>query len=459
MKIPKWPTAKGMDGRAADVNDVRSVDQIKFGFERTKLFLSKLGNPEKNIPPVFHVAGTNGKGSITAFLKYMLQEQGYTTHRYTSPHLVNFNERIEIAGKEIADEYFDELAEECRKTILEHQLEASFFEIITAIAFLAFSRNRADAVILEVGLGGRLDATNVIDDPAAVIISSISYDHTHILGNTLKQIAMEKFGIVKPNRPIIMPGQRSETLKAIGAEAKKINCPIWGRNVSWRYDQIDNESCLYEGFGKKFKTPLPSLSGRHQIENAGTAISALLSQKILPISLDAIKSGLKKTEWRGRIQKIENTPLNKYIPPDAELYFDGAHNESGALALANWIAAENKKELRQNIIIVGILERKKSRGILRNLIKVADSIIAVDHINKYYDPNGNTLAPFKAAAAIKKECGSLGFTKAQAKESVIEALKSTVDQPRALKRITVCGSLYLIGDVLGLIDQGTAVFN
>ena len=184
MKFPEWPLHS-------------TINKSILGLDRIQKLLDILGNPEKKLPPVFHIAGTNGKGSTSAFIKYILEDAGYKVHRYTSPHLVEFNERIEISGKKVTDEYYNELAQECKFAVEKYNLDVTYFEIITTIAFMAFVRNEADATILEVGMGGRLDATNVVDNQLVSIITPISLDHTETLGDTLEKIAMEKFGIVK----------------------------------------------------------------------------------------------------------------------------------------------------------------------------------------------------------------------------------------------------------------------
>ncbi|MDR0571258.1 MAG: bifunctional folylpolyglutamate synthase/dihydrofolate synthase [Rickettsiales bacterium] len=437
MKLPKWPLPSGKD-------------KIELGLERMQKLLEKLGNPEKNIPPVFHVAGTNGKGSVTSFLKYIFEKGGYKVHRYTSPHLVNFNERIEIAGEVIKDEYYEELAEECKCVIEKFNLEASYFEIITAVAFLAFARNKADVTVLEVGLGGRLDATNVIDNPLVSIITSISRDHMKQLGNALSSIAMEKVKIVKPGFPVVISLQPQTVENLLKREAKKLSSPAFVYDAHWKYKMTDENTCLYTGFGRNITTPLPSLLGVHQIINAGTAISAILCQNKIPITNEAIIEGVKNTTWRGRLQKIENTILNDYLEKGTLLYLDGAHNEGGARVLGNWLDHEDYKEMRLNIIIISILERKDSKSFIKNIRYHATMAIIVDHHVEEGETN-----PYKDSETFKKELEAAGYVGVKIANSVQEALKMTWsrDRTKILKRVVICGSLYFIGEVLEIIEN------
>lgn len=426
MKYPNYPQHSG-------------INKIKLGLERMKNLMDKLGNPQNQLKNVFHVAGTNGKGSTTAFLKSILEKQGYTVHRYTSPHLVRFNERIEVCGKEITDDYYNELAEECKFIVERYNLDASFFEIVTAIAFLAFDRNEADATILEVGLGGRLDATNIINKSLVSIITPISFDHVNILGDTLEKITLEKIAIAKQNCPMVIAKQKPVVIDTIKNNVK--NSIFY--EIDYDYKKISNERCLFTSFDKKFETPLPSLLGEHQIVNAGASIAALLCQKNLNIDENAIIDGIANTFWKGRLQNLNNTKLHDYVPKDSDLYLDGSHNEDGALTIKNWIPNDSK----QNILIISMLERKDTKSYI-NIIKNSFSKIIIVSSDKY----SSNMDKYKSIETFTKEFQEAGCEVYYACHDIIEALKKTNDLGDNL-RILLAGSLYFCGDVLSLIEE------
>jgi dihydrofolate synthase/folylpolyglutamate synthase len=438
MKTPNWPT-------------LSSKNEIKFGIERMKTLLEKLGNPERNMPPVFHVAGTNGKGSTTAYLKHIFEAQGYKVHRNTSPHLVEFNERIEVCGKPITDEYYYELAKECRQVVEKHNLDSSAFEIITAIAFMAFARNDADVTILEVGLGGRLDATNVVDNPLASIITPISFDHMEQLGDKLELIAMENMGIAKKNCPVLIAKQEKIVSKVLNERAKELSCPVFKDGIDWEYEDIGNGFCSYKGFGKNFKTPMPSLLGKHQLINAGVAISTVLFQDKIKVSEEAVCNGLKNTVWPGRIQKVENTILNKLLSGKYELYLDGAHNEAGARALGDWLTEEKKNKGGENVIIVSILKRKDSLSFIKNIKSAVAKVIVINNLGQSDTVDSHNA--FKEGDVLKKEFEDSGFTNVMAVDSLELAFREANYKTDYLRRITICGSLYFVGHVLEIIAK------
>ena len=431
MKYPNYPNHNG-------------INKIKLGLERMKNLVDKLNNPQNKIRNIFHVAGTNGKGSTTAFLKSILEKGGYTVHRYTSPHLVRFNERIEICGKEISDDYYNELADECKFIIEKYNIDASFFEIVTAIAFLAFSRNEADATILEVGLGGRLDATNIIENPLVSIITPISFDHMHILGDTLDKIAMEKLAIAKENCPVIISKQQQIVIDTIKDNIK--NSPLYFYNKDYNYKKISVNTCLFEGFNRKIETPLPSLLGDHQIVNAGATIAALCCQKKLSISDNAIKNGLANTFWKARLQNLNNTKLYNYIPENSDLYLDGGHNEDGARAIRDWINSINDSK-KENILIISMLERKDTKTYIDIIKNSFSKIIIVSSLE--YSSN---MDKYKSIEDFTKEFNDAGCNIYYACHNIIDALKQTKNIGDNL-RILIAGSLYFCGDVLSLIEE------
>jgi dihydrofolate synthase/folylpolyglutamate synthase len=437
MKLPTWPQPNG-------------INKINFGLERIKILLGKLGNPQNTIAPVFHVAGTNGKGSTTAFIKYILEENGYRVHRYISPHLVRFNERIEICGKEITDEYYYELAYECKEVIEKNNIEVSYFEIITAIAFMAFSRNRADAVVLEVGLGGRLDATNVIESPLVTIITPLSLDHTRILGDTVEKIAIEKFGIAKNGCPIILSKQDDVVTDLLTLEAKKNSCPIYVYEKEWNYKQF-NDHCTFEGFSKIFKTPLPSMEGKHQMVNAGTAIASILCQNKLKVTDEAIGNGIVKTFWKARLQNLSSTKLSDFVPTGSELYLDGGHNEGGARIIRDWIEYKQKNDARDNVMIISMLERKDTKTFIEILKNAFQYVIVVSNNS----PEDDEYSKYKSGDDFKKEFEEIGVTVLETCKNIVSAMEITKTKIKSKKdlRILICGSLYFSGDVLSLIEN------
>lgn len=430
MKFPVWPTHNG-------------INKINLGLERINNLLEKLDHPERKIKNIFHVAGTNGKGSTTAFLKSILEANGYKVNRYTSPHLVRFNERIEILGKEITDDYFNELAEECKNVLEKYNIDASYFEIITTIAFMAFSRNEADATILEVGLGGRLDATNIIEKSLCSVITPISLDHTSILGDTLEKITMEKLAIAKNNCPMIISKQADIVNKTIKDNVK--NSPLYFFDKDYSYNKIDN-NYIFKGFDREIITEKPSLYGTHQIINAGASIAMLLCQKELEITDKAIQEGIKNTFWKGRLQDLSKTKLYNYVKNGNELFLDGAHNEGGARTIKEWLE-EKQDNNKKNVLIISMLERKDTKSYINIIKNCFDKIIIVASDN--YSSN---LDKYKSIEDFTKEFNEAGCNIYFACNNIIDALKKTNDINGEL-RILIAGSLYFCGDVLSLIEN------
>ncbi|MDR2777182.1 MAG: bifunctional folylpolyglutamate synthase/dihydrofolate synthase [Rickettsiales bacterium] len=420
------------------------MNRIELGLDRIQALLSKLGNPERHISPVFHIAGTNGKGSVSAFLRYILEESGYVVHRNTSPHLVRFNERIEVCGKEIEDSYYNELASECRYTMEKNKLDASYFEIIVVIALMAFSRNESDATIMEVGMGGRLDATNVIENPLVSIITPISLDHVESLGDTVEKIAGEKMGIAKKNRPVVVSNQPEGVLRVIDARAKSLNCPVYSAGADWECRRFD-DFCEFSGFGRRIRAPLPALEGAHQVMNAGTAIAALLSQDRIPVDESSISRGLQKVVWRARLQNLAATKLQEYVERDSELYLDGGHNEGCAHVLADWLREKDSREKRDNVLIICMLKRKNSRAFIEVIGRLFSTVIVVSNANEAY----------LEAEEFVKEFNDMGLdvygTCSNAEDSLRMARSV---ETGGKKRILICGSFYFCGEVLALLEPG-----
>jgi dihydrofolate synthase/folylpolyglutamate synthase len=270
------------------------------------------------------------------------------------------------------------------------------------------------------------------------------------LGNTLKSIAMEKVKIVKPGFPVVISSQPQAIERLLKKEAKKMGSPTFVFGEHWSYKMTDENTCSYNGFSRNIKTPIPSLPGIHQIINAGTAIGAILCQNKISVTDKAIAEGVRKTIWRGRLQKIENTVLNKYLEEDTLLYLDGAHNEGGAKALADWFDYEDHKEVRLNIIIISILERKDSKAFIKNIKNHATMAIIVDHQAEEGEAN-----QYKDCKVLKKELETAGYVNVRIANSVQEALKMTKcrNRTKILKRAVICGSLYFIGEILEIMEN------
>lgn len=426
MKKVNWPTFS-TDGKP------------RLGLDNLVKFLDKIDNPEDKIPPVFHVAGTNGKGSTTAFIKAILEADGYKVHRFISPHLIDVNERIEIAGKIITDKYLSELSKECEELDRQHNGNVSYFEGQMVMALLAFMRNPADATILEVGLGGRLDATNVIKNPLVSVITSLSYDHTKILGDTIDRIAFEKAGIIKNGGSAVLGKQENELVYRffeIVAKSRKVTLNEYDRD--WRIED-DDSGFDFVGFGKKIHLPTPSLVGKHQIFNAGNAVAALLSQDKIKISNDALAVGIKNAKWAGRLQLVENTKLNEILPDNFQLWLDGAHNEGASTIIKNWIG--EKREDEKIFLVIGMLARKNSHDFVLNLKDIVDYTVAVN----IHDGDES-----KSSEDLRKELEDFGIKNSFCEENFLDALSMIGKNFTGVKKakVLICGSLHLVGEVL-----------
>ncbi len=419
----------------------------RLGLDEMIKLLSKIGNIQEKIPPVFHIAGTNGKGSTTAFIKHILEAEGYKVHRFTSPHLVDINERIEVSSDIISDDYLNELSKECKFLVEKYDANLSYFEGQMLMAFLAFARNPAIATILEVGLGGRLDATNVIKNPLISVITSLSYDHTKILGDTIDRIAFEKAGIIKNNSNVVIGKQNNEIIyNFFDIIAKCRNTKIFIYNRDWNIRKNGN-TFIFSGFGKELELPQLQLTGEHQIYNAGNAIAAVLSQNKIKISDKSIVDGLKNTKWSGRLQNIKNTKLGQILPKNFQLWLDGAHNEGGATIINEWIEKENKKEKIPTFVIIGMLARKNSYDFIDKLKKSIDYAFGV---------NIHTDDEIKDCKEIQKELLDYGIEKSYSEENIVDALKNiTINFGTEFEkaRVLICGSLYLVGEVLEYIKK------
>ena len=425
---------------------------IDLSLGRIEGLLTKLGHPERRLPPVVHVAGTNGKGSVTAFLRAMLEAAGLRVHVYTSPHLVRFHERIALAGTDgrtraIGETELVERLSAVQRTNAGDAM--TFFEITTAAAFLAFAETPADAVILEVGLGGRLDATNVIARPALSVITPISLDHADKLGATVAAIAREKAGILKTGATGVIAMQPPEALEVIRARAQEVVAPlsVWGEDFE-AFEQ--NSRLVFQSAERLLDLPLPALIGQHQIGNGGTAVAAALRLQWLGITVEAIEQGLRQVRWPARMQRLDDGPLSRLIGPGSELWLDGGHNPAGGQAIAQTLAELEERAPKEVSLVAGMMGNKDAAHFLEPFRGLARRIVTVPI------PGGPeaALAPQQLAMLA----ASLGFD-ARPADGVEEALCSLQGPGEPPQRILICGSLYLAGQVLALQEGVQAQAN
>jgi len=400
---------------------------IDLTLDRTWRLLKALGHPERALPPVIHVAGTNGKGSTQAMVRAGLESAGKSVHAYTSPHLARFHERIRLAG--------DLISEEKLTMVLDEAVAANgpdnitYFEITTIAAMLAFARTPADYTLLEVGLGGRLDTTNVIEKPALTIITPVSIDHQQYLGDTLEEIAGEKAGILKRGVTCIVGAQQDAALAVIERKAARLNAPLFIHGQHWHVSE-ERGRMIYQDERGLLDLPLPALIGAHQIENAGTAIAAL---RTLEFDETACEAALRDVVWPGRLQRLVSGPLVD-TSKAAELWLDGGHNGAAGIALAEAVTRLPQRPLH---LICGMLNTKDTSSFLRPLAAVSKSLHAV------------SIPGEKATLSAKETCQSARSVGLHAivSENVRDAIQDIVAATPSA-RILICGSLYLAGRVL-----------
>jgi dihydrofolate synthase/folylpolyglutamate synthase len=404
------------------------VRLIDLSLDRVLRLLAALGNPQDRLPPAIHVAGTNGKGSTLAFLRAFLEAAGYRVHVYTSPHLVRFNERIRLAGKLIEEDALLALLDEVER--VNAGAPVTFFEITTAMAFLAFARTPADVALIETGLGGRFDATNVIARPAVTAITPISLDHQHFLGDTLAKIAFEKAGILKPGAPAVIAPQTDEARAVLEARAREVGAPLFRAGTEWTA-RAAGTALAYRG-RRELDLPPPGLLGPHQYENAGTALACLDCLPGFAVPDAALARGMTTVEWPARLQRLMRGPLVQALPPDCELWLDGAHNPAGGAALAQVAAGWRDRPLG---LVVGMLNTHDARAFLLPLAPFVRWLQAVAI------PGEANARPADDLAAT---AGALGIDAAPAPS--IAGAVAAASEPGA--RTLICGSLYLAGRVL-----------
>ena len=398
------------------------------GLERITALLERLSNPHLSLPPVFHVAGTNGKGSTCAVLRAALEGDGKKVHVYTSPHLVRFNERIRLAGELISDAM---LAAYLSRVLDQAEgIGASFFEVTTAVAFLAFHEHPADACIIEVGLGGRLDATNVLGTTAASGVAQLGIDHEAFLGSAIEGIAREKAAIARPGRPLVTLAYPFEVREAVAETARAQGSYVLREGSDWSCLALpDMLKVVVEG--RTVEADLPALPGLHQAQNAGLAIAMLLSQKIVDVSAVALKAAPAKMLWPARLQTLSDGPLTDRAP-GRTVRLDGGHNISAAEALARWLATEP-----QHILIIGMLANKDAAGLIATLASRIKGVIAVPI------PGHDHHGPADLALLAEQH----GITSVTASD-LSQAMAMAAHFPDA--PILIAGSLYLAGEALRL---------
>lgn len=400
---------------------------IDLTLARVERLLAALDHPERSIPPVIHIAGTNGKGSTQAMIRAGLEAAGDRVHAYTSPHLARFHERIRLAGELISEAALTALLDECVR--VNGPDEITFFEITTCAAFLAFARTQADWTLLEVGLGGRLDATNVVDKPRLTIITPVSLDHQAFLGDTVAAIAGEKAGIIKRGVPVIVGPQSDEGLAVIEAKAARMGAPVLAYGQHWNVSE-DRGRLIYQDENGLLDLPLPNLPGPHQIQNAGAAIAAL---RALGRDEGACEAAVTRAFWPARMQRLRHGPLVD-LAPRVELWLDGGHNPAGGEAVAATLARMPKRETH---LICGMLNTKDVAGYMIPLAPQVTRLHAVS-----IPGEKNTLP-----AEVTRDAARSAGMEAVTAPSVAEALAGiAATAPEA--RVLICGSLYLAGTVL-----------
>jgi len=400
---------------------------IDLTLDRVWRLLERLDNPQDKLPPVIHLAGTNGKGSTQAMIRAGLEGWGKSVHAYTSPHLARFHERIRLAGELITEQHLTEVLDECYATNGDESI--TYFEITTVAALLAFARTAADYTLLEVGLGGRLDATNVIAQPALTVITPISIDHEQFLGDTLTKIATEKAGIIKRGVPVVVGPQPDEALEVIEATAARLGAPLIASGQQWHVSQ-ERDRLVFQDERGLLDLPMPALLGAHQVQNAGAALAAL---RHLGADEAACEAAMTQARWPARMQRLTSGALVA-AAGQAELWLDGGHNAAAGLALEQVLAGLPK---RPTHLICGMLNTKDVSGYLAPLARQAQSLTAISIPDEV-----NTL-PAEATQSAAQSVGLQATTAANAAEALQAILQKAPDC-----RVLICGSLYLAGHIL-----------
>ncbi|GGD16806.1 bifunctional folylpolyglutamate synthase/dihydrofolate synthase [Aquisalinus flavus] len=436
-----------MQRNSADVNALlarlaeRRPRVIDLSLARVRQGLQRLGSPHLKLPPVIHVAGTNGKGSVIAYMRAILAAAGHRVHVYTSPHLVRFNERIVLASEQIEDQELLRVLGKCEAAA--GDVELTYFEAVTCAALLAFAETPADILLLETGLGGRLDATNVVDDPIASVITPIGLDHQDYLGDTIEKIAFEKAGIIKKGRPAVIGAQRQEALKVLEDRALALGAPMHIAGQDWSAHQ-EQGRLVYQDETSLSDLSLPRMLGGHQVENAGLAVAALKAAGVAPND-DKISAGLEGAFWPARLQRLTTGPLvelaRSKAHEDVEIWLDGGHNPHAARAIARAMADLEERQPRPLILISGLQENKDADGFFGCFADLVSMVLTVQA------QTGTASDPEKVAVSAR-HAGLPAIACDSVESALKEALDSAFRSNEGAPRILICGSLYLAGEVL-----------
>jgi dihydrofolate synthase/folylpolyglutamate synthase len=413
---------------------------IDLSLERMQRLLERLDHPERKLPPVIHVAGTNGKGSTIAYLRAILEAAGLRVHTYTSPYLVRVNECFRLGraggGALVGDDELRAMLEHCEHANAGAPI--TIFEIETAAAFCLFAQHAADVVLLEVGLGGRLDATNVIDAPLATLISPVSTDHTEFLGDTLTAIAGEKAAIIKRNVPVVCAEQSPEAMAMIEQQAKRMQAPLYAAGQQWHVN-VERGRLVYQDDRGLMDLAAPRLFGRHQFDNAGLAIATLRAQSAFRVDAAAFEAGILSAEWPARMQRLAAGTLVELAPPGCEIWLDGGHNAEGGRVVAAALGDLEERVSRPLVVIVGMMGNKAADAFLANFAGLTRHIVAVQIPDREGAMPPDTLADAARALGMRVEiAGSV--------EAALRALSRLAYE--VPPRILITGSLYLAGHVL-----------
>ncbi len=413
--------------------------EIDLSLGRMHRLLEALGSPEKRLPPVIHIAGTNGKGSVTANLRAILEASGKRCHVYTSPHLVSFNERIRLGddGQYVADPVLYDALQRCEDA--NDGAEITFFEITTAAAFLLFAEHPADVVLLEVGLGGRLDATNVIDAPLVSVITPVSMDHEKFLGDDLSVIAAEKAGIIKQGVPVVSAEQDPDALRVMERQAarNRTRVLVFGQDF---LSQLDQGRMTYQDEDGLLDLPQPVLGGSHQFENSALALAALKAAGLLP-SEEVIAAGLKSVNWPGRLQPLTHGPLVDLCPDGSEIWLDGGHNPSAGVTVAQFMGEQEERSPRPLYLISGMLTTKDPIGFFRPF----DGLVR--HVGTVPISTTATARSPEDLADLAR-CAGLDATPFPSLDAALADVAACAAEDGEPPRILICGSLYLAGEAL-----------
>ncbi len=410
--------------------------KIDLSLTRIKKLLKRMNNPHLNLPEIIHIAGTNGKGSVTSFLRSIFESSGLKVHTYTSPHLIRFNERIRINSKLISNYNLNLLLEECENFNKGEPI--TFFEITTAAAFLAFSRSYSDIVLMETGLGGKFDATNIIEEKKCSVITPISMDHMNFLGNSIIKIAKEKTGILPKSENTIISKQKNSVRRIIRSEAQKQKVKLYEEGVNWKILEKNarTRKFILDFEKTRYKFNYPELYGEHQIENASTAVATALSLKNKNVTQKNINHGLLNVSWPARMQKLDNGKLANFTGSNFEIWLDGGHNIEASGMLAKTLSEWGNANI---FIIMGMTIGKDPQSFLKEVIKNVSGLFLLPITDHQY------IQPYEIKRNIQST-HKLPF-EIECCLDVIEALK-IIKRSYTNGKIMICGSLYLAGEIL-----------